>query len=264
MLCQRELEKTSSRRNAREDLWCWVRPSCPRAEAILGPLQGRRRASASELRNPPLRCEIGSSLSCSSLVSIAKPASRSRSSTPGRNDRLPSGCHGWAWLCIEEVIEEPSVGQRGFHRCGDPRARFMSDDPKQIAALEKTSPHLAQLRRMLKFLGTPGVVHIVHRRIEQFRRPTQPDGCGPITAVSRWPLTAPSARRQRVSTSTREPNRPGPRRGGFGTGLLGAYCNLTQALMVAPTAGWQVGPESPRQAADRRRFLGWRRWHGQS
>ncbi|MGB9304548.1 MAG: hypothetical protein WCB92_12980 [Mycobacterium sp.] len=44
----------------------------------------------------------------------------------------------------------------------------MSDDPKQIAALEKTSPHLAQLRRMLKFLGTPGVVHIVHRRIEQF------------------------------------------------------------------------------------------------
>ncbi len=52
---------------------------------------------------------------------------------------------------------------------GDPRARVGITNKIEQARLEATSPHLAQIRRVLTLLDTAAVVHMGHRRIKRYR-----------------------------------------------------------------------------------------------
>jgi hypothetical protein len=51
---------------------------------------------------------------------------------------------------------------------GDPRAWFISDDPKGVVQLNYSSPYLSQLRRILGYLDTAATVYIDYSRIRGY------------------------------------------------------------------------------------------------
>jgi len=51
---------------------------------------------------------------------------------------------------------------------GDARVRFMDISLEKQARLEATSPHLSQIRRVLRWLDSPAVVNISHQRIRKY------------------------------------------------------------------------------------------------
>lgn len=51
---------------------------------------------------------------------------------------------------------------------GDVRVRFMDVDSDEAARLERTSPHLSQVRRVLRLLDSAAVVNVDHRRVKAY------------------------------------------------------------------------------------------------